>query len=509
MSVLKKLAGDTVLYGLSSIVGRFLNWLLVIVHTRIFEQPRLLSDNAQLYTYVIPLNIIFTFGMETAFFRFASAKENRQSYFNQILTFIIILSTSLSTLFIIGASPIINALGYPGKERLIVWLAIIIAVDAITAIAFVRLRVENKAKKFVAIKLINIFINIGLNVFYLIFCNYILKGLMLPDLKPFAAYFYNPAIGPDYIVWANFIASLVTLLLLWKEFVGFRFSWDWEKLRPVLVYAYPLLIMGLAGSVNLTADRLMFRDLLPPGFYPGFSVDDSFSIYAQVYKLSIFMTLVVQAYRYAADPFFFSKMGDKNSPEMIAMTTKWFTIACIVLWIGVSLNLDWIGLLIGPTFRSGLPVVSLLLLGNLFIGVYGNISIWYKLTDNTKFGTRITVIGLVITVALNIALIPFIGYMGCAITFALSSFVMVWLCYYYGQQYFPVPYETAKIIAYLTGAGLIILANTQINITSYYLSVPFHMILVLLFMAIIYWVEVRMKPEPPQEEIMYDKDLFG
>lgn len=483
------------MYGLSSIVGRLLNWLLVIVHTRIFEQPRLLADNAQLYTYVIPLNIIFTFGMETAFFRFGSKKEHRQEYFNLILSFIILLSSSLSLLFIVFASPLITAIGYPGKERLIIWLAIIIATDAISAIAFVKLRAENKAKKFVKIKLFSIFVNIGLNVFYLMFCNYILKGLILPDWKPFAEYFYNPNIGPDYIIWANFVASLLTLLLLWREFVGFRFVFDYEKLKPVLVYAYPLLILGLAGSINLTADRLMFRQFIPENFYPGFSTEDSFSIYSQVYKLSIFMTLVVQAYRYAADPFFFSKMGDKNSPNMIALSTKWFTIACIVLWLGVSLNLDWIGDLLGENYRSGIYIVPILLLANLFIGVYGNISIWYKLSDKTYFGTWITIGGMILTILLNVLLIPTIGYLGCAITFAISSFLMTAVCFYYGQIHYSVPYQTKRICIYLLGAAIIIVANSFIHINDIFYSIPYHMAQIVVFVAIIYWVEFRLKKD--------------
>ena len=489
MSFLKKLAGDSVLYGLSSIVGRMLNWLLVIVHTRIFEQPRLLSDNAQLYTYVIPLNIIYTFGMETAFFRFASDKQHRSTYFNIILSFIMLLSGTLSTLFILGAVPLIDAIGYPGKEHLIYWLAIIIAVDAICAIAFVKLRVENKAKRFVKIRLINIFINIGLNVFYLMFCNYILQGLILPEWQPFAAYFYNPAVGPDYIIWANYVASLITLVLLWKEFVGFKFTLDLPKLKPVLAYAYPLLIMGLAGSINLTADRLMFRSLLPTGFYPGFNTEDAFSIYANVYKLSIFMTLVVQAYRYAADPFFFSKMGDKNSPNMIALSTKWFTIACIVIWVAVSINLDWIGLLIGKTYRSGLAVVPWLLLGNLFIGVYANVSIWYKLTDQTKYGTWITIIGMSFTVLLNILLIPVLGYLGCSITFALSSLLMVAACYYYGQRYYPVPYDLKSILIYLGVAGALIVLSSQFAFQNLLVSIIVHGMVLLLFLAFLIYRE--------------------
>jgi O-antigen/teichoic acid export membrane protein len=489
MSFLKKLAGDSVLYGLSSIVGRLLNWLLLVVHTRIFEQPRLLSDNAQLYTYVIALNIIYTFGMETAFFRFGSKKENQSEYFNIILTFIILLGGTLSSIFIIGATPIIEALGYPGKEQLIIWLAVIIAVDAVCAIAFVKLRAQNKARRFVKIKIIGILINIGLNVFYFMFCNYILLDMFLPDLKPFAAYFYNPAIGPDYIIWANYIASLFTLLLLWKEFVGYKFTWNWEKFKPVLTYAYPLLILGLAGAINLTADRIMFRGLLPDGFYPGFDTEDAFSIYANVYKLSIFMVLVVQAYRYAADPFFFSKMGDKNSPQMIAISTKWFTLASIFIWLAVTLNLDWIGLLIGSTYRSGIVVVPILLLANLFIGVYGNVSIWYKLTDKTYFGTWITIGGMVLTVILNIILIPLYGYMGCAITFAISSFLMVLACYYYGQKNYLVPYELKRILFYLVFTGVIILIDSQIEFSGLQTSVPVHLLLCGGFIGLIYWLE--------------------
>jgi O-antigen/teichoic acid export membrane protein len=491
MSLFKKLAGDTVLYGLSSIVGRLLNWLLVIVHTRVFEQPKLLSDNALLYTYVIPLNVLYTFGMETAFFRFASKKEHRNDYFNIILTFIILLGGTLSTLFILGATPIINELGYPGKERLIYWLSIIILTDAITAIAFVKLRAQNKAKKFVSIKLASIFINIGLNAFYLMFCNYIIQGLFLPEWKPFAERFYNPSVGPDYIIWANYVASVVTLLLLWKEYVNFKFSLNWDKLKPVLNYAYPLLILGLAGTINLTADRLMFRSLLPEGFYPGLTTDDAFSIYAQCYKLSIFMTLVVQAYRYAADPFFFSKMGDKNSPAMIALSTKWFTIVCIVLWVFVSINLDWIVLLLGETYRSGVEIVPILLLANLFIGVYGNVSIWYKLTDQTKVGTYITLGGMTITILLNFILIPIYGYIGCAITFAFSSFLMTAACYYFGQKNFPVPYELKKIIYYLFLGAAAILISSIFKFEYMPKAIIFHLVIMSVVIGIIYLNEKK------------------
>lgn len=480
MSVVKKLASDTALYGLSSIVGRFLNWLLVAVHTRVFDQPKLLADNNQLYVWVILLNILYTYGMETAFFRYAK-KENRQEYFNLILSYIILTSIIFSVIIFFCATPIINWMGFPGKERLIVWFAIILATDAIAAIAFVKLRAENRAKRFVFIRMTNIFINIGLNAFYLMFCKYIHEGLFLESWKPFADYFYNPAIGPDYIVWANFIASLITILLLWREFLDFRFSFDFQKFKPVLIYAYPLLIMGLAGAVNQTADRLMLTKILPEGFYAGLTSDDAFSIYANVYKLSIFMLLVVQAYRYAADPFFFSKAEDKNSPSMLALATKWFTIACILIWVGVSINIDLISLILGKNYRSGIIVVPILLLANLFLGVYQNISMWFKLSDKTHFGTYFTVIGMVITVILNIILIPILGYVGCAITFAISSFIMMVLCYYYGQKHYPIPYELSSVSTYLIIAAIFIVISWQIKIENLMFSIPFHILLTTLF----------------------------
>ncbi len=457
MGLLKKLAGDTMLYGMSTIVPRLLNWLLVTVHTRAFTEPEMLADNSQLYTYVVTLNVIYTFGMETAFFRYGSKKENQQQAFNQILSFVLVLGAVLSGVFIVFATPIIEAIGFPGKERLVMWLAIILFIDTLCAIAFVKLRANNQAKKFVLIKILNISINIGLNLFLIILCKNVVEGKLLPEWMPFASFFYKANIGPDYIIWANYVASMVTLLLLWKEFVGFKIDLTWEKTKPIIQYAFPLMLMGLAGAINLTADRLMFRSLLPEGFYHDFpKPDQAFSIYAQVYKLSIFMTLVVQAYRYAADPLFFAKMGDKNSPGLIALSTKWFTIACIAIWIGVSLNLGWIQNLIGVNYRSAVYIVPVLLLANLFVGIFGNISIWYKLSDKTQFGTYFTVAGMIITVILNFLLIPVLGYLGSSITFVISTFGMLWASYYFGQKYFPVPYDLGHLSVYLLGALVLV-----------------------------------------------------
>lgn len=493
MSILKKLAGDSVLYGVPSILGRLLNWMLVIIHTRVFVQQESLSENAQLYTLLVPLQIFYTFGMETAFFRYGSKKENQADTFNTILSFILVFGGLITTILVLFSGQISELLNLKNASKPIIMMALILWMDAVTSIAFVKLRAQSKAKKFAVVRMTNIFINIGLNLFYLVICQLAVSGKMFVGFAGIANIIYKPANGPDYIIWANYVASAVTIIMLWKEFSKFKFKWNLAELKPILTYAYPLMIMGLAGAINLTADRLLLSRLLPEGFYAGLNTDQAFSIYAQVYKLSIFMTLVVQAYRYAADPLFFSKMGDKNSPKLIAFSTKWFTLACIMLWVGISLNLDWIQLLIGESYRSAVYIVPILLLANLFIGVYGNMSIWYKLSDKTQYGTYITIGAMTLTVVLNIILIPKLGYFGCTVTFALSSFLMVVFCYFLGQKHFAVPYEIMPLVVYLSAAAVIIWVNTQLRFDNLAYGIIYRNVLIILFTLIIFYREVKMR----------------
>ncbi len=494
MSVLKKLAGDAVLYGLPSIVGRLLFWLLGALHTRVFTAQETLTENGQLYVWLVPLQIIFTFGMETAFFRYGSKKENQKEAFNSILSFILVLGFVLCGILVIFANQISAFLDLNHAENMIRLLAIILWVDALTAIAFVKIRANNKAKKFASVKMASIILTIALNLFYLVFCQLVSTKGYMPNMIGFVKHIYNPANGPDYIIWANYISSVLTLLMLAKEYTSFRFKWDWENLKPKIKYAYPLMIMGLAGAINLTADRLLIRDFLPPNFYPQFkNTDQAFSVYAQVYKLSIFMTLVVQAYRYAADPLFFSKMGNKNSPDLMAFSTEWFTIACILLWVGVSINLPWIQMFLGENYRAVLYIVPILLLANLFIGLYGNVSIWFKLTDKTRFGSYITFITMALTVVLNIVFIPKFGFLACAVTFAISSFGMVAAAYILGQKHYKVNYDVKSLGAYLLGAGLIIFVLFPLKGNNIWSEIIFKNVIFALFMAIILWHQFKIK----------------
>lgn len=503
MSVLKKLTSDTAIYGVPSILGRTINFLLVGLHTQVFTRPGELSSNIELYAYVAVLNVLYTYGMETAFFRYASRTENPKFYYNIVLSAIITTSVLFSGIFIVLSHDITGLLHYRGQERYIVWLAVIVAIDAIVAIPFARLRLERKAKKFATVRMVNILLNVGLNFFYLWFCKGIYDGKFLESLKPLIQHIYDPTLGVGYIFLANLLANALMIPMLWREFRDFKFTIDPQQFKLLWVYAYPILIMGLAGTVNMMTDRLLLKQLLPHDFYPGRTAKDALGIYGNCYKLSIFINLVVQAFRYAAEPFFFSKADDRNAPDTFALVMKWFIIACVLIWLGVSLNLDLIASLFlrSKDYHEGLPVVPILLLGNLLLGVYYNLSVWFKLTDKTSYGTVITLVGAGITLILNWLLIPQIGYMGCAITFLVSCTIMTVVCYWLGNIYFPVPYQLLSALGYMSSAGLLIYISSKIQIANLWISVPYHLALLLLYLLAILVIERNSLPKRLREKV--------
>ena len=488
MSILKKLASETASYGVSTILGRSLNFLLVIIHSAVFL-PSEIGINIKLYSYVAVANIIYTYGMETAFFRFAA--EDKIKYYNIIQSAILVSSAIFSLILIIFATPIITYLGYPGKEQFLIWLAFILAIDAITAIPFARLRLEKQTKKFVVAKVLNILINVGLNIFFLLFLKKIAEGDYFNFMQPLAQKLYVPNIGAGYIFLANLLANATFIYFLRKELFDFTFHFDTYELKKLLLYSYPVMLMVLASTFNLLFDRLLLERLLPVGFYSNRTSEEALGIYGSVYKLSIFMSLATQAFRYAAEPFFLSKTDDKQSPQTLANVTKWFLITCIFIWLGVCLNLDIIKIftLKQKVYWEGIRVVPILLLAHLFLGVYYNMSVWFKLNKKTYFGTLITLIGLIITILLNVILIPKMGYMGCAIAFLISCFSMTALCYFLGQHYYPVPYKIGSAIGYIISAGLLIYCVMQIQFTSLWVSVPYHLLLLVLYTAGVVMVE--------------------
>lgn len=460
MSFLKKLAGQAATYGISSILGRIANFLLVPFYTN----PNLTGIKlaefgiyTDLYAYMGFLNIVYLFGMETAFFRFSNREEvDKTQTYNTAESALIVWSLFLSGLLVLFSGPITQALRYPGKQWYIISLALILAVDAIVAIPFARLRLENKAATFARFKLTNIFLNIFFNFFFLFFCRQIVQGNFLPFLEPIISRIYMPGFEVGYIILSNLIANALLFLFLRKSFAALHFHLDIRLLKEMFRYAWPLMFMGLAGMVNELLDRILLRNLLPSGFYPGKTSLEALGIYGACYKLSMFMSLAVQAFRYAAEPFFFSHAKEKNAPEMFAAVMKYFIITCCVIYVAVSCNLPFVGLILGSSvYREGLDIVPVLLLANLFLGIYVNLSAWYKITDKTYAGTTLTFIGAGITIGANILLIPVLGYMGSAIATLLCYAGMAIIAYVWGQKHFPIPYNISSALFYLLIASVL------------------------------------------------------
>ncbi|RDV13201.1 polysaccharide biosynthesis protein [Pontibacter diazotrophicus] len=492
MSIAKKLVGQTAAYGLSSIVGRALNYLLVPIYTDVFL-PEEYGVVSYLYAFVGFFNILYTYGMETAFFRYANKPgADRDKLYNEVLSLIICSSAIFTGILLLASGAIVDYKGYPEEyQSYINWLALILAIDAIVAIPFAKLRLQNKPIKFASIKLINILLTVGGNILFLVVFRHIYHGEYLQELRPLVEPLYDPDFGVGYIFLINLVANALLIPMLWKEFASLRFELNKEQLRPMLLYAYPLLFMGLAGMVNEVIDRILLEEWLPESFYPNKTNMAVVGIYSACYKLSIFMTLAIQAFRYAAEPFFFSQAEEKDSPQSFALIMKWFVIACAFIFLFISANLEDFALLLrSPEYREGIMVVPVLLLANLFLGVYYNLSVWFKLTDKTRFGTYISFAGAAITIIFNLLLIPVLGYMGSAIATFICYFSMATASYLLGNRHYPIPYPTKTIISYiLLATGLVWLA-LGVDIENFWLRHAYHLAVCAAFLVIV-WLRER------------------
>ncbi len=424
MNPLKKLASQTAVYGLSSVIGRLLNYLLVPLYTRYFL-PSEYGVVTEMYAYVAFLVVVLTYGFETAFFRFSKKDYDVKVVYSTALISLLISSTLFVLLVFLSSDSISNLMGYGIEAKYIEWFAIIVALDAISSISFASLREKNKALRFASIRLLNIFVNIGFNLYFIVY-------------KEF---------GIEYIFISNLISSIVNILLLIPEMVKSVWVFDnklWNKMR---VYATPLLIAGLAGITNETIDRILLKHLLPN---PELSATE-LGLYGAFYKLSILMTLFIQTFRFAAEPFFFAQANSKNSKTVYADVMKYFTIIMSVIFLGVTILYDIIKGFLGSEYHDerGFLVVSILLLANLFLGIYYNLSIWYKLTEKTIYGAYLSFFGAIITLILNFILIPKIGFVGSAWATLICYFSMTVASYYIGSKHFPIPYQLERIGLYL------------------------------------------------------------
>lgn len=475
MGKIQRLAGETVLYGLGSILPRFLSFLLVRLHTDsdVFT-PDQYGIITNLYAWASVVNIVLIFGMETAYFRFANQSGySEKRIFNLAQTVVIVISTILSLIFVLFASPIGTALEVEGRTDLVIWLVAIMFVDAVVAIPFARLRHQQKALRFAMGKLINIGILVGLNVYFLK-----LSSSYQPDVS--------------LVVIANLAANVFYLFFFAPTLLSWRPAFD-RGISPAMYrYAYPVMLTGLAGMTNEMFSRIMLINWLPEGFYPNQSQQHALGVFGACYKLSVLMNLTITAFRYAAEPFFFSNASEKNSPQLFAKVNHYFVVVCCVILLGVSINLDILKYFLGdPAYWEGLHIVPVLLLAYLFLGMYYNFSVWFKLTDRTYYGTFITVAGMVVTVIANYVLIPIAGYEGSAVAALLCYAGMTVLCYVLGQRFYPIPYDIGRITIYIIVTLGIIYGVSIIEIPNQWLATSFHMAVVLGYLMVVYAFEGR------------------
>lgn len=443
MGAIKKLAGQTAIYGISSIVSRLLNYLLVPLYTRVF-MPEEYGVVTELYAYLTFITILFTYGMETSFFHFSEKEADKEKVYGTALLSLLGSSFLLLTLMLFFNQQIAQLLRYPDHPEYIIYFAIILSTDAITAIPFARLRQENKAKKFAFLKTLNIAINIGLNLFFLVACPLLIKS-DIPVLSILAGRIYSPEIGVGYVFISNLVASAITLLIMLPQITGTRLYYEPALWRRMLSYALPLLAGGLAGMVNETLDRVILKSLLTDKS----TAMEQLGIYGACYKIPMLMTLFIQTYRYAAEPFFFSQQKKVNNTLVYATVMKYFVLICSFIFLAIMMYLDVIKYFIGEKYRSGLTIVPILLLANLFFGIFINLSMWYKLTGQTRYGAYFAFIGAGITIILNIILIPSMGYLGAAWTTLACYFIMMCLSYLTGQKHYPIPYDLRRISFYI------------------------------------------------------------
>lgn len=449
MNPLGKLLSQTAIYGLSSIFGRFLNYLLVPLYTYYFS-PAEYGIVAELYAYAGFLAVLLVFGLETGYFRFRDLKSSagqghrrqKEKVYGTALNFTVLANLLFFLAIYFLHAEIAAVLHYQDHPEYILWFASILAMDAAAAIPFARLRAENKALRFAAIKIGEILLIVSLNLFFIVYCRQAYQGAP----ESFAGRLYDPAMGVGYIFIANLIGSAFKLVLLLPQLGGMMRGFSPALFRKMIAYSLPMVLIGLAGIVNEMLDRAILKYLLPYDLQTNLKM---LGIYGACYKLSILMSLFIQAFRYAGEPFFFAYAGQQDAKKTYAEVLNYFVIFCVFVFLLVTLYIDLFKYFIGEEFRAGLDVVPILLLANLFLGIYVNLSIWYKLTDKTLLGAGVALWGALVTVGLNIWWIPLMGYRGSAwATLACYSSMAV-ISYGLGRRYYPVDYDLKKIVGYI------------------------------------------------------------
>ncbi len=455
---IKKLAGQTLWYGAPRIVSRFLSFGVSLLGFKLFD-PSSSYPFTQIYALIPFLNILYTYGLETSYFRFAQT-HNPRTLFNT-LNISIFTSTALFTvILLLTRGPLTSFIGMEKHPEYITWMIGILFFDTLYTIPMVRLRQEERPRKYAFINMFAVVLNVALVLFFY----YVARPAYEANPYSILAQFYDPEVGIGYFFLANLIASVIALMLLYKEFLSFRWEFDFTLWKKVIKYSYPLVIVGFGGMINEMLSRLIYlrvRDV------PIDQREWELGVFGANYKLAVLITIFIQIFRMAAEPFFFNQSKHEGAQKMYARVMKFFVIACCFMFLGIVLFLDVWKILIAsryPEYAEGLHIVPILSLAGVFLGIYYNLSIWYKLLDKNMMGAWITLAGAAITIILNIVLVPHFGYTGAAwATFWCYAFMMG-ICYMLGQKYYPVPYATKKLLAYITIVILIYVLHEAVMV---------------------------------------------
>lgn len=449
MAGVKSLAKDTAIYGLSSIVGRFLNWMLVPLYTIMFPVAEY-GVVTFVYSVVALALVILTYGMETGFFRFANHERwtDPMLVYSTCLRSLAASSVAFVALVALFLKPVTHWMQCDGHPSYVLIMAVCVAMDAFMAIPYGYLRFRKRPVRFAVLRLVNIGVNIALNLFFILLCPWLAK-----NYPASVSWFYRPEFGIGYIFLANLIASAVNLVMMVPELRGFRWSFNSQLWKEMMRYSAPLLVLGVAGIMNQTIDKILYPHLVSDPAEAMYGL----GIYGANYKIGVLLLVFLQAFRFAYEPFIFARSKDKPEERMKSYSDAmtYFVAFALLIFLGVMFYLGYIRYFISPRYFSGLKVVPLIMLGELFFGIFYNLSVWYKLSDRTQWGMWFSLLGLVLTLALNILLVPHIGYMGCAVAAMTSYAVMMVASYFVGQRKYPINYPVGRILSYFAYAAVL------------------------------------------------------
>lgn len=494
MAGVKSLAKDTAIYGLSSIIGKFLNWCLTPLYTYLL-MPEEYGIIVNLYAWIGLMLVLLTYGLETGFFRFANDpdKGDSQTVYSTCMTSTGITTSLFLVLVFSFLRPLADVLQSGAHPEYIALIAVIIALDVFSALPFAYLRYRLRPLQFAMLKLLNIGFTIAFNIFFLVICPKIY--IAHPE---WIGWFYDPTYGVGYILVSNALTSGIILLMLFPEIFRIQWHFDFKLLRQILHYSFPLLILGLAGMLNQNFDKILYTYLIPDAT----EASHQLGIYGANAKIAVVMIMFTQAFRYAYEPFIFARTKGEDKRITYALAMKFFIIVDLLIFLGVMFYLDIIRYFIDPRYFEGLKVVPIIMMAELFSGIFFNLSLWYKLTDRTQWGVYFSLIGLVIIVAANVIFVPHFGYVACAWAAFACYFAMMFFSWLIGQKYYPINYDLKAIAKYTGLALLLYVIGTWITIDNLPLRLVFRTGLLIVYLVYL------IKKDLPLNEIPVMNRLF-